>query len=293
MRLSEWIQGGFTTILALAAWIAPLTAGRRLTITLLAACAVAAIVLARLSLYVLTPSQASVLRDWLPVPLTLFPYWQTGQFFTGPNEKIQGWLVQSDRWLLSLAARMGLRFGGLTRLSLEWAYVLCYPLPPLGLAALYAAGLRRYADLYWFLVLVPTYLCYAITPFVPALPPRDLGLDGRDPLTAKSFFLRKSRVFNLWILRHGSIHAISFPSAHVAAALAISLVLLDYVPIAGAIFLVVTFWIAVSAVVEGYHYTIDVILGAFVTLAVYAAYRAHLIPSTLIAAPAMALVNPF
>jgi len=286
MRTSEWIQAGFATILAAAAWIRPLTVRRRWAITLLAACAIVAVVLARLSNYILAPVQTSILRDWLPVPLTLVPYWQTGQFFVGPNQKIQAWLVETDRRLLNLASRTGVIFGRFARLSMEWAYMLCYPLVPLGLATLYAVGLRRDASIFWFFVLVPTYLCYAITPFVPALPPRKLGSEGIGSSSTKS------RIFNLWLLKHGSIQAISFPSAHVAAALAISLVLLHYVPLAGAIFLAITFWIAVAAIVGGYHYVIDVVLGALLALAVYMAWWAHLIPSALITAPAIALVTP-
>lgn len=286
MRTSEWIQTGFATIFAAAAWVSPLTGRRRSTITLLAACALAAVGLARISRYILSPVQASILRDWLPVLLTLIPYWQTGQFFVGPNEKIQAWLMETDHWLLNLTSRTCWTYGRFARLSMEWAYLLCYPLVPLGLATLYAAGLRRNANTFWFLVLVPTYLCYAITPFVPALPPRSLESE----LTPSSS--TKSRVFNLWILKLGSIQAISFPSAHVASALGVSMVLLYYLPLAGAVFLAITFWIAVAAVVGRYHYVIDVVLGAVMTLGVYAAWRAHLIPSTLITAPAMALVTP-
>ena len=285
MRASEWIQAGFATILALVAWISPLTTRRRSAITLLAAVAIVAVALARLSAYVLSPFPSSILRDWLPVPLTLIPYWQTGQFFVGPNKKIQARLVRSDQWLLGLATPTGWKFGRFARLSMEWAYMLCYPLVPLGLGALCAAGLRRNADIFWFLVLVPTYLCYAITPLVPALPPRSLGSEARSSST-------KSRVFNLWILKHGSIQAISFPSAHVASALAVSLVLLHYSPTAGAIFLVVSCWIAVAAVVGGYHYALDVVLGAVMSLGVYLAWRFHLIPSTFITAPAMAFAAP-
>lgn len=138
---------------------------------------------------------------------------------------------------------------------------------------------------------MPTYLCYAITPFVPALPPRNLGQERTASSSTNGQVLKKSRVFNLWILEHGSIHAISFPSAHVASSLAVSLVLMHYLPLAGAIFLAITFWIAVAAVVGGYHYAIDVVLGALMTLVVYAAWRAHLIPSTLITAPAMVLLS--
>jgi hypothetical protein len=42
-------------------------------------------------------------------------------------------------------------------------------------------------------------------------------------------------------------------------------------------------------VAGGYHYLIDVLLGAAVALIVGAAWFLHLIPSTLITAPAMAL----
>jgi membrane-associated phospholipid phosphatase len=285
MRTSEWIQAGFATLLALVAWVRPLPSSRRSEITLLAVIAIVAVSLARLSEYVLGPA-ASVLRDWLPVLLTLIPYWQTGRFFAGPNEKIQAWLVSSDRWLLHLVPRFSWSSARWLRLSMEWAYALCYPLVPLGLAALYVAGVRREANAFWFFVLVPTYLCYAITPLVPALPPRSLR-----PEPARSQSTR-SRVFNLWLLKYGSIQAISFPSAHVASALGVSLVLLHDVPLAGGIFLIITFWIGVAAIVGGYHYAIDVLLGAALALAVDLAGRAHLIPSILLTAPAMTFVAP-
>jgi DNA-binding winged helix-turn-helix (wHTH) protein/membrane-associated phospholipid phosphatase len=286
MRTSEWIQGGFATIIAGAAWIVPLPLRRRWIITGLALCAVAAISLARALAYRLAPVPGSILRDWLPLAITLIPYWQTGQFFLRPSEKIQTWLAASDRQVFALLSRTGFEFSRTARLSMEWAYSFCYPILPLGLATLYFAGMRRYADTYWFLVLVPTYLCYAITPFFPALPPRSLGNTGTPPRATKS------RRFNLFISNHVGIHAISFPSAHVAASLGASLALLQYVPLAGAIFLAITFWIAVAAVVERYHYTIDVVLGALVALAVYLAWRAELTPSALFTAPAISLAAP-
>lgn len=286
MRTSEWIQAGFAAILALVAWIRPLAANRRSAITLLAVFALVAITLARFSQYFFGPVPASILRDWLPVPLTLIPYWQTGQFFSGPDEKIQAWLAASDRWFFALFARTGLALGKYARLSMEWAYSLCYGLAFFGLIVLYAAGLRRAADGFWFFALVPTYLCYAITPLVPALPPRALS---REPARSQT---TKSRVFNLWLLKYGSIQAISFPSAHVASALGIALFLLHEIPVAGVIFLAIAFWISVAAVVGGYHYAIDVVLGAAVSFAIYFAWRVHLIPSALITAPAMAFVTP-
>jgi len=288
MRISEWIQAGFATIIAVAAWIRPLTARRRSAITLFAGFAIFAVILAHFSVRVLAPNQASILRDWLPMVLMLVPYWQTGQFFMGPNERIQARLVEIDRWLLNLIPPMTGTSGRYTRLFMEWAYMLCYPLVPLGLGVLYAEGLRQYASTYWFIVLVPTYLCYAITPFVPALPPRSIA--GKQRIAPAP---NKGRVMNLWILRYGSIQAISFPSAHVASAIAISCVLLRFVPIAGVIFLIVTFGIAIGAVVGGYHYAIDVLLGAVMAFIIVAAWLSHLIPNSLIATPAVALAIGF
>lgn len=279
MRTSEWIQAGFAIILAVAAWFAPIPDRRRTAVTLLALFAVVAIALARLAAFVLGPTTESILRDWLPVPLTLVPYWQTGQFFLGPNARLQTWLLDSDRRIFRIAGDS--RTPTWIRLSIEWAYALCYPLVPLGLAVLYFAGLRAYADVFWFNVLVPTYICYALTPFFPALPPRDLESGPRRS---------KSRVFNLWILQHGSIHAISFPSAHVASALAVALVLRHYLPIAGYIAIFISFWIAVAAVVGRYHYALDVVLGALIAIITYAAWHYHLIPNTLFTAPAISFV---
>jgi len=276
MRTYEWILAGFPAILAIVAWIYPLASRRRWIITGLGVFAIVAVALTRCSAHLLSPVHSSILRDWMPVALMIVPYWQTGRFFTGPNEKIQAWLLASDRWLFDRAAWTGSLFGSFARLSMEWAYALCYPLVPLGLAALCEAGLRRHAGTFWFLVLVPTYICYAITPFVPALPPRSLDA-GR--ISSSS---TKSRGFNLWILRYGSIQAISFPSAHVASSLAVALVLIHYLPLAGSIFLVVALWIAVGAVVGRYHYAIDVVLGAAVTLAVFLAWYARLFPGLLL-----------
>jgi hypothetical protein len=285
MRNSEWIQAGFAVILALVAWLRPLDARRRTAITIFALVAVTAITLARLSVFVLGPTATSMVRDWLPVPLTLIPYWQTGQFFKGPDEKIQAWLVESDKRIFRFFAGTGFTFGPIARLTMEWAYALCYGLAFFGLVVLYAAGLRSEADTYWALVLTPTYLCYAITPFVPALPPRSLRAQpSRSEIT-------RSRFFNLWLLKYGSIQAISFPSAHAACAMAISLVLMRDLPVTGAIFFVISFWISVAAVVGGYHYAIDVILGAALAVVFYLVWRGYLIPSTLITAPAMAFVT--
>jgi membrane-associated phospholipid phosphatase len=274
MRTSEWIQIAFPLILAAAAWVQalsrhPLTVRRRWNITLLAIVPIAAIMLARSSAIFLPPLYVSILRDWLTVGLFLVPYWQTGQFFQAPNQRIEERLLAFDHWLMPGAAgTSGTARTGLG-LTLELSYLFCYPLVPLGLLALYVAGQRDHVSSFWLVVLVATYLCYAITPFVPAYPPRELA--GSPPPPAQT---GKARVFNRWILKHGSIHAISFPSAHVASTFAVSLVLLRFAPLFGVIFLFISVWISLGALVGRYHYALDVLLGAATALAVFlACYR--------------------
>ncbi|HEV2274740.1 MAG TPA: phosphatase PAP2 family protein [Acidobacteriaceae bacterium] len=275
MRTAEWIQIGFAALLAAAAWLQalsrhPLPARRRWKITLLALAPITAVTLVRSTASVLPAPYVLAIREWLTAALLLVPYWQTGEFFQGPNLRIQERLMASDQLLLPrVAASDGTSRTGLG-LSLELAYLFCYPLVPLGLLALYAGGRRQCVAGFWLVVLVSTYLCYAVTPFVPAYPPRVL-------VAAPAASARPAgrvRLLNRWVLQHGSIHAISFPSAHVASTLAVSLALLKCMPVAGVVFLLVSLWIAIGAVVGRYHYALDVLLGALVSLAVFAAlYR--------------------
>jgi hypothetical protein len=284
VRIAEVLQSGFAVLLALAAWmpaLRSLPARRRIRITILALLVVTTDAIACLTPRFLSSAASATLRDWLPVVLMLMPYWQTGQFFQKPSAKIQRWLLRLDlRWLGRTAVRSGTartRLG----LALEIAYVFCYPFVPLGLAALCIGGRRAHADFFWLVVLTASYLCYAITPFFPAMPPRDAMKSVLNAATTATGAVEPSpdstgpqnrgRRFNRWIQEWGSIHAISFPSAHVASTLAVSLVLLRWMPVTGACFLAVAVCIAVAAVAGRYHYLLDVVLGAAVALSVFCA----------------------
>jgi PAP2 superfamily len=285
VHIAEILQSGFAVLLAVAAWLPGLRSlpmRRRRRITVLGALVVAVDAFACAMPRFLPAAASITLLDWLPVALMLVPYWQTGQFFRGPNPKIQRWLLRIDlRWLGRNAARSGTartRLG----LALEIAYVFCYPFVPLGLAALYISGRRFHSDFFWLVVLTATYLCYAITPFFPAMPPRDAmktALGAQAPAGNSAPLVtdlsagpqNRGRRFNRWIQDWGSIHAISFPSAHVASTLAVSLVLLRWMPVTGACFLAVAVCIAIAAVAGRYHYLLDVLLGAAVALSVFAA----------------------
>lgn len=288
MRTSEWIQLGFAILFTLAAWVTtltsrPLPVRRRWTVTALAAVAVLVLAAAHAARPSLSADHFAILLDGITVALFLVPYWQTGQFFLAPNETIQARLLAFDQKLLPRASATSGTGRNSIGLLLEMAYLSCYPLVPLGLTAVYAAGIRDKINGFWLVLLVATYLCYAATPLVPAFPPRsllndqeaqadqqalpaDLGAQTASPAAAN-----KGRIFNRWILKHGSIHAISFPSAHVASAFAIAFVLLDYAPLIGLVFLIIAIMISLGAVIGRYHYALDVILGAATALLVFLA----------------------
>src|SRR5438874_2420579 len=97
------------------------------------------------------PSVAtSVLRDWLPAPLMLFVYWQVGAFATIPHESFQQSLRRWDARFLR-AWPESLRRKRTLAIYLEFAYLLCYALIPLGVGVLYLEHLRNSVNHYWLL----------------------------------------------------------------------------------------------------------------------------------------------
>ena len=214
MRAAEWIQIAFFSILVVAAWKSSLARRRQLRVTAFATLAIAAILAARFMFYFLPPRFSSIVRDWLPAALLLVPYWQIGEFFTGPDSGIQARLSAFDAFFFKAVHIQPAKasIGPLIAVYLELAYVMVYPLIPLGVAALYLGGMRQDLDYYWVVVLLATYTCFAVTPFVPALPPR--VLTGYDIFEIPPNSVRD---LNRWVLSRASIQAITFPSAHVAA----------------------------------------------------------------------------
>jgi len=230
--------------------------------------ALLAIFLMQFSRRWLSPVASSILNDWIPVPLLLIPYWQVGQFFTGADPEAARRLADFDR---AVFRTLGIKprensLGPAMSGYLELAYLLVYPVVPAGLGILYMAGLERFADYYWLVVLTATYTCFGITLFVRAMPPRTLS-------DYELFRMSPSKIgsMNHFILRRASIHAITFPSAHVGSAMATAFVLLRLEPWAGLIFLMIALSIAVATVTGGYHYAADVLLASLVALVVFAA----------------------
>jgi membrane-associated phospholipid phosphatase len=256
MRSAEWISIAFFTLFLVAAVLAPLATSKRLK-------AIGIGVLGITAAWLLQFSEAipagAVIRDLVLASFLLMTYWQSGQFFTGSNARVQAALSEIDeRWFPGVA-RITDSLGERRVLStyLEAAYLMCYAAVPLGVGVFYLAGQSQAADLFWTVVLPPTYACYASTVLFQSLPPWQVDAE-------RGVGLRRSgiRSLTLWVLRHGSIKANTFPSGHVANSLAIALVLLKLFPVAGVVFLWIAVSIALATTVLRYHYTIDAVLGA-------------------------------
>jgi undecaprenyl-diphosphatase len=75
-------------------------------------------------------------------------------------------------------------------------------------------------------------------------------------------------------VRRATIGANTFPSGHTAGSLAISFAVIGTLPWVGALLLALALSIALACIVGRYHYVIDVLTGAALALAVWAATAA-------------------
>jgi hypothetical protein len=268
MRAAEWIHIVVFSFFVALSWTRKLPARRRSKVTWIGVAGLGATLIAAFLLPRLLPALAvSVVRDWLPAALVLLVYWQAGEFFMKVDQRFQDCLERIDARmaapLLHWLARSYL--GNWTAAYLELAYLLCYPMIPMSIGTLYLLRLARHADSFWVVVLISTYLSYGMLPFLQTLPPRMLEEPWLEPLP-----LSPVRRFNLWILRNASIHANTFPSAHVAASTAAALVLTSLAPWpTGLLFLVIAAGITFGTFAGRYHYSADAVVGSAVAVIVF------------------------
>ncbi len=271
LRGEEWINLAAFTWFTVLAWSRrSLDSVRRAKITAIGASGVVITLIAALALpRWVVPSAARVTRDWVPYALLFLCYRQGGLFITRWNTKFEARLERLDLTLVApLLAWCGAhRVGSWILTYLEAAYLAYYVSLPLSLAALYLTGAAREADRFWTVVLLASYGSCNTLPFIQLRPPRMLN-ENWTPAVPSSVV----RAFNLWILRRGSIHANTFPSAHVAIATAGALVLLKLGPLwIGLVFLWIAISIALGAVAGRYHYAADAILGVILAVAAFLA----------------------
>jgi membrane-associated phospholipid phosphatase len=222
-------------------------------------------------------------RDLLPALLILVAYRESGLLLKpDPSHHLDYLFIQWDRLLLQNEVVQTMLYAGSPWLQryLEFAYLLCYPLVPLGVAAIYLAPRgaklnaptappgRRALDDFWATVLLATLFCYAVYPFFPLTPPRVLFHDVPGPHIEP--LLRK---WNFWLLDHYSVQACIFPSGHVAAVTAVALAVRKHAPRLGAPFALLAASIALATVYGRYHYAVDAVAGALVGVAAFLVSR--------------------
>lgn len=213
----------------------------------------------------LSLAAASTTAFWLrslilPPIVLLVAYRASGFLWRGPMLGIEAKLVAADH-ALGIPALVR-RTPRVVSEFLEFAYLGIYPLILIALALHLTYSPAPDADLFWTVVLVTDYVCFAMLPFIQTRPPR--ALETADPWSARL------RGLNLRILHHASIRMNTVPSGHAAEALAAALLVLAApAPIVAAMFFAAAA-ISVGAVLGRYHYSIDIITGWATAVVVFA-----------------------
>ncbi|MBV9300752.1 MAG: phosphatase PAP2 family protein [Acidobacteriaceae bacterium] len=211
--------------------------------------------------------QVSIVRDWLPLGLTLIAFREMELFLPMRfGHRLESeWIA----WDLRILSEWHLRnviesLGGLIPFILELSYLLVYGAGFFCIALLYAQGRRDRVDRFMTVYLTGTLLAYALFPYFPSEPPRILF----PQLDAPQITSWVRRV-NLWILNVGTIHLGVFPSAHVSSAFSAAWGLFQVLEgrkTLGWILLVYAATLSVATVYGRYHYAIDVLAGIGVSL---------------------------
>ena len=261
MRISEWIVCAFFAYLIVLAWIFPLSGRRRARVMLVGlVCVGLVVMLSQLRLRL----PMRVARDWVPALYLVEVYWLCGLFFERPMRAVEDRLLQLDERLFAftrLAALVRRAPRALLEL-LELAYLCAYPFIPATLGLLYAAGQRAEADRFWVAVLVASFGCYGILPWLQTRSPRSIEPAG--PIDQRPLALRR---LNMAVLGRVSVQVNTLPSGHAATAVAAALVVGELRPDLLPVLVAVALAIALATVVGRYHYTLDTVLGLAVGIA--------------------------
>ena len=268
LRLSEW------TLIAFFCYIAVIAPVFRLPRVLeyAAVGVAAAVVLACTGLADCERRSGSavfaIVRDWLPVAFTLTAYREMNWFaFAHSGHALEhAWIVW-DRWLLQ---DLGMRAvaesaGGIGPMFLELCYLLVYAVGPVSVAILYAHERRDLVDRVVVTYIFGTLLAYALFPYFPSDPPRDVfaGMDLPGVMTPV-------RRLNLAIVGGYGIHSSVFPSAHVSSAFSAGWGLLIFFRekrVWGWGMLAYACCVSVATIYGRYHYAADAVAGAAISVA--------------------------
>jgi len=253
LRASEWITVAYFAYLACAAAVVPGVSrqNRRRVIVTAIPVVIAVITLAAFGM------SADVWRDWMPLLYVLPGYRLPALLVTGLDLAFERRLLTLDRWLgfENIGERAPRSLLGF----LELAYLFCYPMIPIGFICVYAAGLRGESDRFWTAVLLAMFGCYGMLPWIPTRPPRVI----------ESATIRVPgivRRVNLRVLGVASVQLNTFPSGHVAAALATALAVYACLPCVGFVLGLLALAVTAGTVVGRYHFAADALAGAALAL---------------------------
>jgi membrane-associated phospholipid phosphatase len=254
VRSSEWIALLYFLYLASVCWLRPVLLPRRLVITGVSAGLVALI-------WVVARDAPAFARDWAPFLYVSVGYYLTGYLFVAPSPKLEAWLLKWDhRWLGDPTTRFAGWPAWLVA-YLDVIYTLCFVLLPGGFLALALTGHAAQANRYWTMVLAADLGAFAPLSVFQTRPPWAIE---RPPVLAASRIHRLAS----YVVMHGTTGVNTFPSGHVAVTIAVALGVISSLPALGVTLLLCAASIAVGCVVGRYHYTVDVIAGAALGLAV-------------------------
>lgn len=200
--------------------------------------------------------------DWLPVALVPFLYWELPYlnqvFAVGYRDAtivaLEGAVFPGD-FSRSWAGALDVP---LVSEALHLAYLCFYPMifgPPL---LFYLTGRREPFERTLFGVMLAFTLCFTVFLAFPVQGPR---FAGAAPPGIPEGPVRRLALF---VLEAGSSRGTAFPSSHVAVAVVQSMVAVRLQPRIAPALWVTTFGLAAGAVYGGFHYAIDVVLGAAV-----------------------------
>jgi membrane-associated phospholipid phosphatase len=263
LRTSEWVLGGFFAYIVLLTPFFPERPNlgyQPLIVLLLVFIALGLMAVAERGRF---RRIASIIRDWLPIVLTLVAFREMELFlpvyFDHHYESVWIWWdrVFLDQWHLRSIIEST---GPLLPFYLELCYVLVYGVAAYCVGVLYGQGERRSVDRFFTVYLTGTLAAYALFPYFPSQPPRFVfsGLDNPDIST----WVRR---LNLFILSKATIHVGVFPSAHVSSAWAMFLLLPKRRSFGWGLTLY-AISVSIATIYGRYHYAADVVAGFAVSL---------------------------
>jgi len=213
-----------------------------------------------------SPRFFSISRDWLPLVFTLLAYREMDWFTPlAWDHHLELEWIRWDRALLHGGFQRAIEsLDGLIPAYLELCYLVVYAVGPFTVATLYFAQKRERVNHVLVVYLLGTLSAYALFPYFPSEPPRILfgGSDLPNITTPL-------RTFNLWIVNGYGIHSSVFPSAHVSSAFSAAWALLGFLPEkrkCGWGMLIYATSVAIATVYGRYHYAVDAVAGAGLSL---------------------------